>query len=96
LVQAFTSVYVTGASWGQYCQTCNTGVTSGTVTLTVTFGAQSLQELCLAIMATACTALIGSISIPCTVTASGTGCVVKFTSAVTVTAGQALVLTLSA
>jgi hypothetical protein len=95
-VQAFQSVFVTNSAWGQFSQTCNAALTSGTVCLTIAYGTQTLSTLNLNIAAKTATVTVGAVNVPCTVTANGTaGVSLAFTSAVTVVAGSVLTVVLT-
>lgn len=95
--QAFQSVFITSTAWGQFTQTCNPGLTSGTVTLSVAFGTQTLSVLNLNVAAKSAAVVVGAVSIPCTLTANGTtGISLSFTSAPTLTPGNVLSVILSA
>lgn len=94
--QNFQGIFITGSAWGQYSQTANAALTTGTATLAVSYLSQPLASLTLGFTSTSVTATVDGVAVPLSVSSPAAGLLtVKFTSPITVPAGASLVVVLN-
>jgi hypothetical protein len=93
--QSYQGVFITGAAWGQFTQSLNSGLTAGTATLSVSFGTQSFKSLTLAVGATAAVVTIDGAAVPSTVTTAAGSITINFAAFPGILTGSTLTVTLS-